>query len=107
MPAWASVAVPPLATALLIARLPAVAVSVTAPATLTGRSTVRSVAAVAVTVPLPVMPPACGSRVLSDTLPERLKASVALLVTAPLPSVPLAPPLPTASVPALALVVPV
>jgi hypothetical protein len=41
------------------------------------------------------------------TVSDRLKTSVSLLVTGPVPSVPLVPPLPTCSVPLVIVVVPV
>ncbi len=106
LPALSVIVLAGVETALLIARLPLLAVSVTGPPTLMDRSIVRSPDAVALTLPVPPMPPAFEAIVLSATLPERLNTNAALLVTTPLPNVPVLPPLPTASVPADTVVVP-
>ena len=59
-----------------------------------------------VTLPVPVMlVDELLIHVLRETLPERLSTSVALVVTLPVPKVPVVPPVPTYSVPASKTVV--
>ncbi|ULA65796.1 MAG: hypothetical protein LZF86_250054 [Nitrospira sp.] len=106
LPAFSVIVLPVLVTALLITRLPVLAVSVTGPFTPIDRSMVRSPAAVAFMLPVPPIPLAFEATVLSATLPDRFNTNAALVVTTPLPSVPVLPPLPTASVPAATVVEP-
>ena len=65
-----------------------------------------SAANTVVPVPACSMPPLPPSALETTSVSVRAKRSVALFVTAPLPSVPLLPALPTCSVPALTSVVP-